>query len=135
MWRGRILVCEGRRNWVWRDRILLCGGKNMPGRDRILLCGGEDTSGTDRILLCGGNVTLVCSSVHRMSVWSGRHGLWEYTGCRLEVRHGNRSCQAQDVRVVHKALPVGICRRSAWSQACPPMMDITGCPCGLKAVA
>ncbi len=42
---------------LWKDRILVCGGKDMPGKDRILLCGGKGTSGRDRILPCGGNVT------------------------------------------------------------------------------
>ena len=37
----------------------------------------------DRILLCGGNVTSVCSGVHRMSVWSIRHCLWECTGSQI----------------------------------------------------
>ncbi len=28
-------------------------------------------------MLCGGNITLVHSSVHRMSMWFARHCLWE----------------------------------------------------------
>ena len=37
----------------------------------------------DRMLLCGGNSRSVCSGVHRMSVWSIRHCLWEYTGGQI----------------------------------------------------
>ena len=43
----------------------------------------KDTSGKDPILLCSGNVASACINVYRMSVWSRRHCLWEYTGCQL----------------------------------------------------
>ncbi len=52
---------------------------------------GKDTPGKDRILLCGGNVTLVCSGVYRMSVWSARHCIWKATDGQVGVQHGSRS--------------------------------------------
>ena len=33
---------------LWKDRILVCGGENMPGKDRILLCGGRTHQGKTR---------------------------------------------------------------------------------------
>ncbi len=71
---------------LWRDKMLVCGGESSPWKDRILLCGGADTAGTEP-----------------------DHALWWKRDVSLQWR-------AQDVRVVHKALPMGINRASAWSQ-------------------
>ncbi len=59
--------------------------KDRLWKDRILLCGGEDRSVKDRIMPCGGNVTSACIGVHRMSVWSTRHYLWEDAGGQMRL--------------------------------------------------
>ena len=67
--------------------MLICGGESSLWKDRIMLCGGTDTSGTDP-----------------------DPALWWKRDVSLHWR-------AQDVRVVHKALPMERRRRPGWSQA------------------
>ncbi len=55
-------------------------------------------------------------------LWRKQPGVERQDPAKQWKHHVSLPWRVQGVRTVHKVLPVGICRRSVWSQACPPMV-------------